>query len=90
MSTQARDLAAFARGRDAELVLAYLAPWVEKRQSMVEKRVYAILESGEPLDPNVAVQSWAEHRAAGKLLADLEREINIGKSAGERSIGDGV
>lgn len=73
----------FARGQDAQLILSYLEEWVARRKSMIEKRIYAAMESGDPIDPNLALQSWAEHRAVHKLRADLEREVSRGAKAGE-------
>ncbi len=72
----ANDLAGFTR----EVLL-------EDQERSIRKKIFAIIDGDDPLDPGLAVQSWIELRAVYKLVHRLER-VATGGEAANKTLGD--
>lgn len=55
---------------------------IERRERAVDNRILVMLNRGEALDPQVAVQAWLERKALRDLKNALTRREGKGKSAG--------
>ncbi len=54
---------------------------VPDQENSIRKRIFAIIDSDEPLDPAIAVQSWIELRSAHKLVSRLRKLKAGGETA---------
>jgi hypothetical protein len=51
------------------------------QERAIRKKIFAIIDSDGPLDPDLAVQSWVELRAVYKLIHRLEKVATGGEAA---------
>jgi hypothetical protein len=51
------------------------------RERQIRTKIFDIIDSPEPLDPYLAVQSWIELRAAYELVSRLEKLRKAGSAA---------
>ncbi len=79
-----RDVVRMQRGQAAGAVRTALDMEIAERQAQIDKSVYALIRSGEILDPQRAVQLWMEKAALARLMHDLERKEKVGQGAAKR------
>ena len=78
-----RYVGQLADGRLATALLEVLEEELVRRNRAVDSRAYALMTGGKPLDPQMAVQLWAEKLAIRNLKQSLERKATRGKTAAE-------
>ena len=81
--TEEEDFSRVADGRVADALLVLLDDELRRRDRAVDMRIYMLLAK-EVLDPQMAVQAWAEKKAIRDLKLSLERRARAGQSSGER------
>lgn len=68
---------------------AHLADFSEQvllgeQESVIRKRIFAVIDSQEALDPMKAAQAWIELRAVYKLVSKLRNVQKVGVAASQR------
>lgn len=75
---------AMQRGIAADRMAEYIGEFIDKRVREVETRVFKAIDSGQPLDPQMAVQAWIEVHAAVNLPKSLQKTARRGRDAGKK------
>lgn len=73
-----------AQGKAAEMVLEYVNEYAVTARGEIEKRVFAKLEEDGFIEPQIAVQAWAEYHAITQMPKKLRRQSRLGKTAAEK------
>lgn len=79
-----QEIERMQRGKRAEALSGAFAEEIAERMEAIDKRIFARLTSGEPLDPQIAAAAWAEKHALNGLLQSLGRKTRIGQGAAKR------
>ncbi len=77
-------VAAFARGQEAERMMRLLGPQAEEAMLAVDRRIFALLKSGQGISVDVALQAWYEKYALHTVFASLTRSARAGHGAAAR------
>ena len=77
------DLIALETGTQALAELPVTASAIEDLDRAVNRRIFLILERGDPLSPEIAVQAWVEKLTYSRLIKRLTQRVRMGQTAGE-------
>ena len=77
------DLVTLSEGQAASTELPMTEKLLLKLEKSVETRIAMILESGEALSPDIAIQAWIEKFAYRRLHRRLTQQVVMGQNAGE-------
>jgi hypothetical protein len=80
-----RDREAQVQAAMAARMIDWSNPVLDGEVEKVFKRAFAIFDRGEPLEPQLAVQLWAEIYAFQRLRTVLGRMVKHGEKVAERT-----
>lgn len=73
-----------AKGRDAEVAKHFLAESLASRRRTIEAQIFACLQRGEELNPQLAVQSWLALYEIQCIEAEIRSSQRVARKAGEK------
>jgi hypothetical protein len=85
LDLEATDREAQIHASMAARLLEWADPILSDEECKVQERIFSLMRAGEVIDPQLAVQAWAELHSFRRLRALLVRKIRHGEKVAQRT-----